>query len=165
MSANRVVIGVIGGGAQVAQSVYDTAIEVGRLIARNEAFLVCGGLGGVMEAASKGASENNGTVIGILPGDTVDEANPYLTVRIPSGMGVGRNVLVVRAADVLIAFPGSYGTLSEIALALHMGKGVVYMPGTWPLHKIARIESSLFKEAIDPIHAVGLALDMAGSPF
>ena len=74
-------------------------------------------------------------------------------------MGVGRNILVVRSSDVLIAFPGSYGTLSEIALALNTGKSVIYMPGTWNLSKIGQVDSSLFKEAFDAPSAVGLALN------
>ncbi len=74
-------------------------------------------------------------------------------------MGVGRNILVVRSSDVLIAFPGSYGTLSEIALALNLGKTVIYMPGTWNISRIGQVNTSHFKEAFDASQAVGLALN------
>jgi hypothetical protein len=98
-------------------------------------------------------------VVGFLPGSEKSDANPYVHLAVPTAMGVGRNILVVRAADALIAFPGSYGTLSEIALALDLGKTVVYMPGTWDLKKIAPVDSALFKEAFDARQAVGLALN------
>ena len=154
----KTTIGVIG-GSRAADETSALAYDVGGHIAKNGAVLVCGGLGGVMESASRGAAENGGTVIGILPGDSKTDANPYVTVALPTGMGTARNVFVVRASDVLIAFPGSYGTLSEISLALTHGKTVVYMPGTWDLKKIGRIDSALFKEAFEPGQAVGLALN------
>jgi uncharacterized protein (TIGR00725 family) len=156
--SSKTTIGVIGGNT-ASKELADLAYEVGKHIALNAAVLVCGGLGGVMEAASRGAAENGGTIIGILPGESKDDANPYVTVAVATGLGVGRNILVVRASDVLIAFPGSYGTLSEISFALSIGKTVVYMPGTWDLRKIGRIDSSLFKEAFDPGQAVGIALN------
>lgn len=159
MAAMSMTIGVVGGSVTSKENVA-SAYEVGRLIAQNGGVLVCGGLSGTMEAASKGASQAGGQVIGILPGERKDEANPYVNLAIPTGMGIGRNLLVVRASDVLIAFPGSFGTLSEIALALNAGKPIVRMPGTWNLSKIATIDNALFKEAMDPAHAVGLALAM-----
>jgi uncharacterized protein (TIGR00725 family) len=112
-----------------------------------------------MEEASRGARENGGTVVGILPGNDPNDANSYVDIAVPTGMGVGRNVLVVRTADVLIAFPGSYGTLSEIAIALNVNKTVVYLPGSWDLRRIGRVDGSLFKEAFDGGQAVGLALN------
>ena len=132
---------------------------MGKHIALNDASLGCGGLGGTMEAASQGASENGGVVVGLLPGEDKGSANPFTHIALPTGMGVGRNILVVRSSDVLIAFPGSYGTLSEIALALNTGKTVIYMPGAWNLSKIGQVDSSLFKEAFDAPSAVGLALN------
>jgi hypothetical protein len=111
-----------------------------------------------MEAAARGAFENGGVVVGILPGDQKSDANQYITIALPTGMGVARNILVIRAADVIVAFPGSYGTLSEIAIALTLGKTVVYMPGSWNLTKIGKIDTSLFKEAFDAQQAIGLAL-------
>ena len=111
-----------------------------------------------MEAASQGASENGGLVVGLLPGEDKGSANPFIHIALPTGMGVGRNILVVRSSDVRIAFPGSYGTLSEIALALNTGKTVIYMPGAWNLSKIGQVDSSLFKEAFDAPSAVGLSI-------
>ncbi len=153
-------IGVVGGNS-ASEEVLASAREVGRQIAARGATLVCGGLGGVMEAASQGASEHGGTVVGILPGEDRHAANAYVTVAVATGMGTGRNVLVARTADVLIAFPGSYGTLSEIALALTMGKRVIAMPGAWELGRAGEVDRALFKEAVDAQHAVGLALNPA----
>jgi len=152
-----VCIGVIGAN-QTDEGNYAAAYELGKHIAGRGATLVCGGLGGIMEAASKGAFEAGGTVIGILPGSEKREANPYVTYSLPTGLGIARNTLVVRLSDVLIAFPGGYGTLSEIALALACEKTVVYLPGTWDLKKIAPVDAALFKEAFDPRHAIGVAL-------
>jgi uncharacterized protein (TIGR00725 family) len=158
MASRKIVIGVIG-GAETTDENSRLAYEVGNYIASNGAVLVCGGLSGIMEAASRGAYENNGQVVGFLPGEKKSDANPYVHLAIPTGMGIGRNVLVVRASDSLIAFPGSYGTLSEISLALNLGKTVVYMPGAWDLKKIAPVDSALFKEAFDARQAIGLALN------
>jgi uncharacterized protein (TIGR00725 family) len=94
--------------------------------------VVCGGLGGVMEAACRGAKDAGGTTVGILPGSDRAAANPFVDVAIPTGLGEARNALVVRAADALIAVGGGYGTLSEIALALKAGKPVVGV-GTWDI--------------------------------
>lgn len=157
MKKRKLAIGVIG-GAKIEESEKALAYEVGKQIALKGADLVCGGLGGTMEEASRGAAENGGTVIGILPGEFKNDANPYVTIAIPTGMGVGRNMLVVRTADVLIAFPGSYGTLSEIATALNLGKTVVHLQGSWDIAKIGYVNSNLFKEATEASEAVGLAL-------
>ena len=108
------------------------AEQVGGGIARRGAVLVCGGLGGVMEAAARGASATGGLTIGILPGATADEANSFIDVPIVTGLGEARNALVVRSSDAIIAIAGEYGTLSEIALALKMGVPVVGL-GTWQL--------------------------------
>jgi uncharacterized protein (TIGR00725 family) len=102
--------------------------------------LVTGGLGGVMEAACKGARGAGGTTVGILPGTDRSAANPFVDVAIPTGLGEARNALVVRAADALIAIGGAYGTLSEIAFALKAGKGVVGL-GTWDIDGIEAAES------------------------
>jgi uncharacterized protein (TIGR00725 family) len=92
--------------------------------------MVCGGLGGVMEGAARGCMEAGGVTVGILPGLERAAANPYIKIALPTGLGEGRNHLVVRASDVLIAIAGGYGTLSEIALALKMNKRVVGLE-TW----------------------------------
>jgi uncharacterized protein (TIGR00725 family) len=158
MSSQKAVIGVIG-ATETSKENYQLAYEVGTHIAARGAVLVCGGLGGIMEAASKGAFENGGTVIGILPGTDKKEANAYVNIPLASGLGVSRNVLVVQCADVIIAFPGTFGTLSEIALALGAGKTVIHFPGTWDLKRIGAVDAAQFKEAVDPRQAIGLALD------
>ncbi len=150
-------IGVIG-AKEAGKTDYETAYELGGYIAERGAVLVCGGLGGIMEAACKGAYEKGGTVIGILPGPDKGDANRYVSIALPTGMGIARNTLVVNMSDVLIAFAGSYGTLSEIAFALASGKTVIYLPGAWNLKKIAPVDGNLFKEAFDARHAIGLAL-------
>jgi uncharacterized protein (TIGR00725 family) len=158
MTIQKPVIGVIGAN-DASEELCSLAYEVGKLIALRTAVLVCGGMGGVMEAASRGASEHNGLVIGILPGETKSEANPHIHVAIPTGMGVARNVLVVRTADVIIALPGAFGTLSEIALALTLDKTIIFLPGVWDLRKIGVIDSARFKEAFSVSQAIGFALD------
>jgi len=135
------------------------AEQVGRLLARAGAVVVCGGHGGVMAAASKGAAKAGGTVIGILPGSSRAEGNPYLTMSIPTGMGEMRNALIVRSADALIAVAGEFGTLSEIALALKVGVPVVGL-GTWELAKSGR-RVQAFAEAASPKEAVRQALRLA----
>ena len=124
-------VAVVGPGAAGAE-VVDTARAVGRALAARGAIVVCGGRGGVMEAACRGARESDGLTVGILPGLDRTEANPYVTVPVATGLGEARNALVVRAADVLIAVAGEFGTLSEIAFALKAGKGVVGID-TWEL--------------------------------
>jgi uncharacterized protein (TIGR00725 family) len=108
------------------------AEEVGHLLAEAGVIVVCGGLGGVMDAAARGARTAGGAVIGILPGETRVGASEHLTVAIPTGMGEARNALVARAADVLVAVGGEWGTLSEIALARKMGTPVIGL-GSWDL--------------------------------
>ena len=124
-------IGVIGGGTCSAE-IYEIAQEVGREIAQNGFSLVCGGLGGVMEAACRGARETGGITIGILPTSNKGDANPYCDLVIPTGLGHARNVLVVHASDGLVAVDGETGTLSEIAIALKVGKPIVGIK-TWEL--------------------------------
>ncbi len=125
----RIRIAVIGGSRPGRQAV-EAAFEVGRLIARAGAVVVCGGLGGVMEAASRGAREEGGLVVGILPGGSPADANPWVDVPIATGLGYTRNALVVMNADAVIAVDGEYGTLSEIAYGKIHGKRVVGL-GSW----------------------------------
>jgi uncharacterized protein (TIGR00725 family) len=158
MQKRKPTIGVIG-GAEASEETLKVAYEVGSYIAGNDAILVCGGLGGVMEAASRGAAENDGIVVGIIPGMEKSASNPHVHIVVPSGMGQARNALVVNSSDVLIAFPGKFGTLSEIGLALNSGKTVVYLPGAWNLQKMGPVDASTYKEAFDAHSAVGLALD------
>jgi hypothetical protein len=109
-----------------------TAEEVGRLLAERDCVLICGGLGGVMNAAARGAARSGGVSIGILPGDDRADASPHLTVAIATGFGEARNAIVARSADAVIAVGGEFGTLSEIALALKSGTPVIGL-GTWEL--------------------------------
>jgi uncharacterized protein (TIGR00725 family) len=116
------------------------------LLGGRGAVVVSGGLGGVMEAACRGAKEAGATTLGILPGLDRAEANPYVDVAVPTGMGEARNALVVRAADALIAVGGGYGTLSEVALALKTGKPVVGL-GSFELDGMTQAGSP--REAVD----------------
>jgi len=134
-------IGVIGGG-EVTPSLAKLAEEVGREIARRGAALVCGGLGGVMEAACKGASEEGGLTIGILPGDSRRAANPYVQIPIVTGLGHARNVAVVKSSQAVIAIDGSYGTLAEIGHALQSGIPVIGL-GTWSIAMDGKADSKM----------------------
>jgi uncharacterized protein (TIGR00725 family) len=133
------IIGVIGAGKDDA-ALTGIAEEVGRLIAARGALLVCGGLGGVMEAAARGAKAAGGTTIGILPQATKEMANQYIDVPVATGFGEGRNVVIIRTADALIAIGGEYGTLSELAFALKMGKPVVGV-NTWNIKGIIKADT------------------------
>jgi uncharacterized protein (TIGR00725 family) len=123
-------VGVIGAG-QASATGLAWARELGRLLAQGGATIVCGGLGGIMEAVCQGASESGGETIGLLPGGEAREANPYVTLPIPTNLGHGRNVLIAHTAEVLVAVEGEYGTLSEIALGLKLGKPV-FSFDSWP---------------------------------
>ena len=125
------VIAVCGAGVCNAATAA-LAEEVGRHVAGAGALLVCGGLGGVMEAACRGATQAGGLTLGLLPGSERSAANPFVQIAIPTGMGHARNVLIVQTADVVIAVHGAYGTLSEIALARACGRRVIGLQ-TWSL--------------------------------
>jgi uncharacterized protein (TIGR00725 family) len=108
--------------------------KVGREVAKRGGFLLCGGLGGVMEAAAYGAKQEGGITLGILPGTLRNEANPWIDIiSILSGMGHARNALIAQSSDALIAVNGEYGTLSEIALGLKMGKPVIVLESNWEI--------------------------------
>jgi len=147
-------IGVMG-PADAGRTEMERARAVGRLIAGRGGIVVCGGRGGVMEAVSQGASEAGGTVVGILPGFSADEANPYVTIPVVTGMSHARNAINVWTSDAVIAVGGSFGTLSEIALALKCGKPVVAL-GSWRLDEIG-CDTPLFKVAQTPEEAVETA--------
>ena len=134
------IIAVIG-GRRIEKALLAEAEEVGRLIAKRGAILVCGGLGGVMEAASKGAQSEGGLTVGILPQDSSDRANQHIDVPIATGLGIGRNVIIARTADALIAVGGEYGTLSEIAFALQLKKPVVGIK-TWDIKGVISSENA-----------------------
>lgn len=124
-----IIIGVIGASSS-DPDIEDLAERVGELIAKRGAALVCGGLGGVMEAASRGARRNGGVTIGVLPGADRDECNRHITYPIVTDLGHARNVIIAHTAQALIAVAGEYGTLSEIAVALKLGKTVAVL-GKW----------------------------------
>lgn len=141
------------------------AEEVGRHIAEAGATLICGGHGGVMEAACKGASAAGGLTIGVLPGPDRAAANPYVQIPIVTNMGQARNVIIVDSADAVIAISGEYGTLSEIALALKVGTPVVGL-NTWEVGKPGSNTSDPIHRAATPEQAVAIALRLASaSPF
>jgi len=151
MVKKKIFIGVIG-GSEVTAPVAKLAEEVGREIARRGAVLVCGGMGGVMEAACKGASDAGGLTIGILPGDSRDTANPYVKIPIVTGIRSARNVAVVRTCHAVIAIDGSYGTLTEIGYALQAGIPVIGLD-TWALSIDGRADSNIIiaKNAKDAV--------------
>lgn len=153
----EILIGVIGAG-ETGEEEYITAFETGREIARRKCTLICGGLGGVMEAACKGAKSEGGLTVGIIPGELKNEANPYVDIPIVTGMGHGRNIIVVRSSDALIAIGGSFGTLSEIAFALTLEIPVIGI-NTWDV-------STEIKQADNPREAVEMAvgLGVSGAP-
>ncbi len=122
------------GPSEGAPAELRAAEAVGRGLAERGAVVVCGGLGGAMEAACRGAKEAGGTTVGILPGSDRSAANAWVDVAVATGLGEARNAVVVRSADAVIAVAGSYGTLSEIALALRAGTPVVGL-GTWELSR------------------------------
>jgi uncharacterized protein (TIGR00725 family) len=147
------------GPAEAPPDVEAVAEAVGAGIARAGAVLVCGGRTGAMEAACRGAQGAGGTTVGILPGLERGEANAYVDIAIPTGLGELRNGLVVRAADAVIAVAGEYGTLSEIAFALKTGKPVVGL-GTWELARGGEPDPGIVVAA-DAADAVERALALA----
>jgi hypothetical protein len=147
-------IGICGAG-RCDDALAALAAEVGRRSAQMGAVVVCGGLGGVMEAACQGAASVGGSTIGILPGSSAAQANPFVQVAIPTGMGEARNVILVQSADVIIAVGGEYGTLSEIALARKRGRTVIGLH-TWELGTNPQGQPHLLT-AHSPAHAVELA--------
>jgi uncharacterized protein (TIGR00725 family) len=129
------------GPSGASESEYADACEVGRGLAAAGAIVICGGHGGVMEGASRGAAEAGGTVVGLLPGLDRAAGNRWLTVSLPTGLGELRNGLIVRAADAVLAVGGAYGTLSEVALALKAGVSVVGLR-TWEIPGVEMVESA-----------------------
>ncbi|MDI6839953.1 MAG: TIGR00725 family protein [bacterium] len=146
------IIGVIG-GSSCPHEIEKLAFEVGHLIARSGNMLICGGLSGVMEAACKGAKNGGGLTIGVLPGDSKDKSNLWVDIPIVTGMGIARNIIIVRSSDSIIAIDGEYGTLSELAFAIQLGVPVVGLK-TWEIDlPIERVNT--------PKEAVELAIKLA----
>lgn len=133
-------IGVIGAGSCTPEEA-QAAYIVGQEIARMGAVLVCGGMGGIMEAACQGSKDAGGTNVGILPTSCKEDANPYVDIVIVTNMGHGRNAIVASSSDILIALAGEYGTLSEIALGMKMGKTVVSLACGWDIEGVVTAES------------------------
>jgi uncharacterized protein (TIGR00725 family) len=137
-------IAVVGGGVCTID-IYERARLLGRLLAEKGHVVICGGLGGVMEAVCCGAREAGGTAVGILPGER-ESANSFVSIAVATGMGHARNAIVVKSSDAVVAFPGEHGTLSEIALALKMGKPVISLGG-WKLPGL--LEAGNPEEAVE----------------
>ena len=152
MTSRKPTIAVIGQG-DCSPDLKETAALIGRYIAEHGGVLVCGGMGGVMEGAARGAKEAGGVTIGIIPTLRKSDANPYIDHVIATGLGDARNVIVARTADVVIALPGKYGTLSEIAYALMAGIPVISV-SSWVLgDDVHQVE--------DPLQAAQLAMELA----
>jgi uncharacterized protein (TIGR00725 family) len=154
-------IGVMGPGS-CSSDIYALAREVGRLIAEKGAILICGGHGGVMEASARGAKEGGGITVGILPGASARQANPFIDIPIVTDLGNARNTINVLTSQSIIAIDGSYGTLSEIALALKCGTPVVGLR-TWDAvnAKGERLPITLVETAEEAVQA---ALSVAQNP-
>ncbi len=136
----QISIAVVG-RSQPSDVASEQAIAVGAAVAAAGATLLTGGLGGIMEAACRGAREAGGLTVGILPGTSKRDANPYVDCAVPTGLGDFRNYLVVAAADAVIALEGRFGTLSEIAMALTLGRCVVGL-GTWEIEGVRVVDSA-----------------------
>ena len=152
----------VAGASQPEPPLLPIAEALGRYLAEAGAIVVCGGGTGLMTAVCRGAREAGGQTVGLLPGSERDTGNPYLSVALPTALGEGRNVLLVRASDALVAVGGGFGTLSEIALALRIGVPVVGL-ATWGL--------TLSEQPVDAFPVVGsaeeaarLATEAAGRP-
>ncbi|HIE11107.1 MAG TPA: TIGR00725 family protein [Kiritimatiellae bacterium] len=156
--AGRLRIGVIG-PHHCSREEYELGLQVGENIARTGAILICGGLGGMMEAAAEGAKHAGGLTVGILPTDRFADANPHIDIALPTALGPFRNMLVVQASHAVIAVRGGYGTLTELAFALRLGVPAVGL-ATWRLMR-DDVEDQSIHRATDPDEAVQLALDLA----
>lgn len=150
---NKIFIGVIGAG-QCSKEEEKQAELVGQTIAELDGILVCGGLGGVMKAAARGAKKKGGLTIGILPGDQKSAANQYIDIIIPTGIGEARNMQIIRTADAVVALPGKFGTLSEMAFCKKMNKPLVSL-SNWDISE----DIEKFK---DPALAVKRAFKLVG---
>ena len=156
MIEKKKIIAIIGGSESSAKE-SKLAEEVGRELAKKNAILVCGGLGGVMEAACRGASSEGGLTVGILPGESSREASEYVQIPIVTGIGYARNIVVVKSAQAVIAIGGSYGTLSEIGYALQNGIPVIGLD-TWSISRKSETDKSIIL-ADNAADAVSIAFD------
>ena len=161
LKGDIMIIAVLGCGSSCEQIILDMAEELGSLIAKGGHTLVCGGLGGVMEKAAEGAKRGGGVTVGVLPGQETKEANPHITVPVATGMGIARNAIIARTADVCIAVGGGYGTLSEISLSLNLGTPVVSLH-SWDITKAKPGEHPLFVKTKSPEEALSRAEGLVG---
>ena len=155
---NRQRLIAVIGGSNASKKDLKEAEAVGRELAKRGAILVCGGLGGVMQAACRGAVSEGGTTIGILPGENVNDANEYVCIPIATGIGYARNSMVAKSSQAVIAVGGSYGTLTEIGYALQSGRPVIGI-NTWSISKDGKMNRSILT-AENAADAVTKAFDM-----
>jgi len=156
-TAREIIIAVIG-TRQPSQEESKLAEAVGRELAKNGVALICGGLGGVMEDACRGACAEGGLTIGVIPGDDRKSANSYVQIPIATGIGYARNVIIVKSAQAIIAVGGGYGTLTEIGYALDSKKPVIGLK-TWKFSRNNRMDKSIIR-AHNAKEAVGKALKL-----
>jgi uncharacterized protein (TIGR00725 family) len=149
----QTIIAVVGAG-KCSKKMKDLAEAVGKAIAERGGILICGGLGGIMEGAAKGAKSKKGITIGILPGDSKGDANEYIDFAIPTGIGEARNLVVIKTADGIVALPGKYGTLSEMAFSLKLEKPMVSLSAWNISERVERFE--------DPVKAVERLFQIIG---
>ena len=154
----KIKIGVLGPN-QCSQEDARLGFEVGSGVARRNGILLCGGLGGMMEAAAQGAHARDGLTIGLLPSDRASDANPHIDIALPTGLGPFRNMLLVQACDAVIAIQGGYGTLSEISFALRLKTPIVGLE-TWSVHQNDMEDQGIIK-VTDPSEAVEQAFRLA----
>ncbi|MEW5796797.1 MAG: TIGR00725 family protein [Candidatus Zixiibacteriota bacterium] len=153
MAVERKPIIAIVGAGKCSKKLRDKAALVARHVVKSGGVIVCGGMGGIMEGAARGAWEGGGVSIGLLPSEDRSDANKFITFAIPTGFGEARNLMVIRAADAVVAFPGKYGTLSEMAFALKIGKPLISI-AAWKLgDEIIQID--------DAVQAADKALELA----
>jgi len=160
MNENHLFIAVIG-GYPCSNTERELAKQTGRELARRGVFLICGGEGGVMEAACEGAHSEGGITIGILPGNNRTDANQFISIPVVTGLGSARNVIVVKSAQAVIAIGGGYGTLSEIGFALKFGIPVIGL-NTWELSRNGKGEQGIIRSQ-DPAAAVETAIRLAAA--
>jgi len=155
MRRQKITISVIGRSLDNPE-VEPISHQVGSLVAKVGAVLVCGGLGGVMEAASRGAKEAGGLTIGLLPGNKKEDANPYIDIALPTSIGFARNAMIACSADIIIALPGSHGTSCEISYGIVYKKPIIDM-GNWNKEEMIKVDNiedaeKKVRELIDEIN-------------
>ncbi|MHC1605143.1 MAG: TIGR00725 family protein [Candidatus Methanofastidiosia archaeon] len=149
-------VSVIGSGGQVPEHFYKMARQLGKMLARDGHVVVCGGKGGIMEAVSKGVFEEGGIVVGILAENERGSGNRYLSAEVATGLGEMRNAIVVSSGDVIVAFPGAFGTLSELSFAMKNEKNIIFVcPHSFPVDfEALKYEKIYFVKDIGDIMSV-----------